>query len=69
MSIWVEYFKKEDNRNNTHAQMKEQAHWEEPDPKDIHKRFFDYMKDAKHFAHRMFEDGFHVTIKTDGGSS
>ena len=49
--------------------MKEQAHWEEPDSKDIHKRFFDYMKDAKHFAHGMFEDGFHVTIKTDGGSS
>ena len=36
------------------------------DRNNIHKRFFDYMKDAKIFAKRMFEDGYHVTIKTDG---
>ena len=69
MSIWVEYFKREDNRKNTHAQMKEQAKWEPVNPKIIQRRFFDYMKDAKQFASRMFEDGFHVTIKKDGGSS
>ena len=69
MNIWVEYWKFEDTRNNNHAQMKEQAKWEPVDPEIIQRRFFDYMKDAKQFASRMFEEGFHVTIKKDGGSS
>lgn len=66
MNIWVEYWKQVDNRNNNHAQMKEQANWVEPDPKDIQRRFFDYRKDASEFASRMFEEGYHTRIKTDG---
>ena len=41
MNIWVEYWKFEDTRNNNHAQMKEQAHWIEPNPENIMRRFFD----------------------------
>ena len=66
MNTWVEYWKYEDKRNNTHAQMKEQAHWEEPDPSEISKRFFDRQKDAEEFARRMGEQGFHTRIKRDG---
>ena len=35
MNIWVEYWKQKDFRSHTtgsHAQMKEQAQWEKPDP-------------------------------------
>ena len=53
MNIWVEFYKYSDNRNNTHAQMKESAKWVDPDPSIIRKRFFDKMSDAKVFAKRM----------------
>ena len=66
MNIWVEYWKFKDTRNNTHAQMKEQAHWVEPDPSDIRKRFFDKREDASNFAQRMQEDGHRTRIRTDG---
>ena len=66
MNTWVEYWKFTDKRNNTHAQMKENAHWVEPDPKEIQRRFFDDLKDAKEFSKRMFDSGFHARIKTDG---
>lgn len=66
MNTWVEYWKFTDKRNNTHAQMRENAHWVEPDPKEIQRRFFDDPKDAKEFSKRMFDSGFHTRIKTDG---
>ena len=66
MNTWVEYWKFTDKRNNTHAQMKENAHWVEADPKEIQRRFFDDRKDAKEFSKRMFDSGFHARIKTDG---
>ena len=53
MNTWVEYWKFTDKRNNTHAQMKENAHWIEPDPKEIQRRFFDDPKDAKEFSKRI----------------
>ena len=47
MNIWVEYFKYEDKRKNTHAQMREQAKWVEPDPKKVTKRFCQSREDAQ----------------------
>ena len=46
MNIWVEYWKFEDTRNNNHAQMKEQAHWVEPNPENIMRRFL--IKEKMH---------------------
>ena len=66
MNIWVEYFKFEDSRKNTHAQIREQAKWVEPDPKDVHRRFCQSREDAQRFAKSMNEQGYHATIKTDG---
>ena len=66
MNIWVEYFRFKDNRNNTHAQMKEQAKWVQPDPKEINRRFCQSRKEAQRFAASMNEQGYHATIKTDG---
>tara|TARA_A100001234_G_C12601412_1_gene375237 strand:- start:66 stop:275 length:210 start_codon:yes stop_codon:yes gene_type:complete len=68
MNIWVEFYKYSDNRENTHAQIKENASWTPPDPRIINRRFFDKMKDAKEFAKRMEQDGNHVSVKTDGYS-
>tara|TARA_B100000586_G_scaffold61145_1_gene42209 strand:- start:418 stop:636 length:219 start_codon:yes stop_codon:yes gene_type:complete len=66
MNIWVEYFKFEDSRKNTHAQIREQAKWIEPDPKDVHKRFCQNREEAHRFAKSMNDQGYHATIKTDG---
>ena len=46
--------------------MKEQAHWVDPNPEDIRKRFFEDRASASQFAKRMFEDGYHTRIRTDG---
>ena len=46
--------------------MKEQAKWVPPDPSIVHKRFCQSRKEAQQLAKCMFEDGYHVTIKTDG---
>ena len=40
MNIYIEYYKFSDDRKNNHAQMKEQANWVEPDPKNVQRRFF-----------------------------
>ena len=65
MNIWLEYFKYNDNRNNNHAQMKENAKWIPPDPKKISKRFCQSREDAQKLAKRLNDEGYHVTIKTD----
>ena len=67
MNIWEEYWNKENKiSKNNHAQMKEQAKWTPPDPSIVHKRFCQSRKEAQRLAKSMFEDGYHVTIKTDG---
>ena len=67
MNIWIEYWKKEDNRKNTHAQMRENAKWVDPDPEKIIKRFCQSREDANIYAKSLQEQGYHVTIKQDNG--
>ena len=67
MNIWIEYWKKEDNRKNTHAQMRENAKWVDPNPKEIIKRFCQSREDANKYANSLQEQGYHVTIKQDNG--
>jgi len=66
MNIWVERFRYEDGKNNTWAQMKEQAKWIPPKSTEIQRRFFDKHEDAALFAKRMNDDGYHATLKKDG---
>ena len=66
MNIWVEYFKYVDSRKNTLAQMREQAKWVEPDPKDVTTRFCQNREEAQRLAKSLNDQGYHVTIKTDG---
>ena len=66
MNIWIEYWKKEEKSKNTHAQIRENAKWIEPDPKDVHKRFCQSREDANRYAKSMEEQGYHVRIKEDG---
>ena len=40
MNIWVEFWKVPTTEIGSHAQMKEQSHWVEPDPMIISRRFF-----------------------------
>ena len=67
MNIWIEYWKKEDNRKNTHAQMRENAKWVEPDPKKIIKRFCQSREDANKYAKSLQEQDYHTIIKQDNG--
>ena len=66
MNIWVEYWKIKENSKNTHAQIRELSKWKEPDPKKVSRRFCQSREDAQKFALSMQEQGYHVTIKTDG---
>ena len=66
MNIWIEYWKKEEKSKNTHAQIRENAKWVEPDPKDVHKRFCQSREDANRYAESLQEQGYHVRIKQDG---
>ena len=66
MNIWIEYWKKEEKSKNTHAQIRENAKWVEPDPKDVHKRFCQSREDANRYAERLQEQGYYVRIKEDG---
>ena len=67
MNIWVEYWKKNNSRSlNNHAQMRENSKWVEPDKKDVFTRFCQSRKDASAFAKSMQEEGYYVSIKTDG---
>jgi len=67
MNIWIEFWKKEDNRKNTHAQMRENAKWVEPDPKKIIKRFCQSREDANRYAKSLQEQDYHTIIKQDNG--
>ena len=67
MNIWIEYWKKEENRKNTHAQMRENAKWVEPDPKKIIKRFCQSREDANRYAKSLQEQDYHTIIKQDNG--
>ena len=66
MNIWVEWFRHEDTKNNTWAQIRESAKWKSPNPSEIHRRFFDKHIDAAEFAKRKNDEGYHATVKTDG---
>ena len=66
MNIWVEYFRYEDSKKNTWAQMRESAKWKPPLPTEIQRRFFDKHEDAAAFAKRKNDEGYHATVKTDG---
>ena len=66
MNIWVEYFRSEDSKKNTWAQMRENAKWNPPDPDKISKRFCQSNEEAVRIAKSLEEQGYHTTIKRDG---
>ena len=66
MNFWVEYWKVHTTEIGSHAQMKEQLHWVEPDPNIISRRFFSTMIAATNFANIVEKKGNMVRIKQDG---
>ena len=66
MSWCVEYWKVERKSSGSHAQMREQLTWVEPDPKDISRRYFSDYKSAKRFASSIFDRGnYHTHLKKE----
>ena len=47
--------------------MKEPAKWKPPDPDKVSRRFCQSREDAQRLAKSLNDQGYHVTIKTDGG--
>ena len=67
MNFWVEYWNDINKKNSgSHAQMKEQIHWVEPDPKTISRRYFSTMTAATEFSKVVKKKGNMVRIKQDG---
>ena len=67
MNFWVEYWNDINKKNNgSHAQMKEQLHWVEPDPKIISRRYFSTMTAAIEVAKIIQKGGQMIRIKQDG---
>jgi len=66
MNIWVEFWKVHTPEIGSHAQMKEQIHWVEPDPKIISRRYFSTMTNAVEFSKTIQKEGNHARIKQDG---
>ena len=67
MNFWVEYWKVHTTEIGSHAQMKEQSHWVEPDPMIISRRYFSTITAATQFANVVEEKGNMVRIKQDRG--
>ena len=66
MNIWVEYWKKKQSENKNYYAQSQPVKWEAPDPKDVKKRFCQSRMEASIFAQNLQEQGYHVSIKTDG---
>ena len=67
MNFWVEYWNDTNNIDNgSHAQMKEQLHWVEPDPNIISRRYFSTIAAATEFAKTIEKSGQMIRIKQDG---
>ena len=66
MNIWVEFWKVHTTEIGSHAQMKEQSHWVEPDPMIISRRYFSTMTAATEFAKTIEKSGQMIRIKQDG---
>ena len=67
MNFWVEYWNDINKTvNGSHAQMKEQLHWVEPDPNIISRRYFSTMTAATEFSKVVKKKGNMVRIKQDG---
>ena len=67
MNIWVEFWKVNTTEIGSHAQMKEQSHWVEPDPMIISRRYFSTITAATQFANVVEKKGNMVRIKQDRG--
>ena len=52
--------------NGSHAQMREQLHWVEPDPKIVSRRYFSTITAATEFARTIEKRGHMIRIKQDG---
>ena len=69
MNIWVEFWQNPNKKNNgSHAQMSENIHWIEPDPKIISRRYFSTMPAATEFSKVVQKKGNMVRIKQDRGA-
>ena len=67
MNFWVEYWNDTNKKNNgSHAQMREQLHWVEPDPKIVARRYFSTITAATEFARTIEKRGHMIRIKQDG---
>ena len=66
MNIWVEYWRKKTTENKNYHAQSQPIKWEKPDKKDIRKRFCQSKEQAYQISMSLQEQGYHVSVKTDG---
>ena len=66
MNIWIEYWERETTENKNYYAQSQPIKWEIPDKKDIFRRFCQSREQANQIALSLQEQGYHVSIKTDG---
>ena len=67
MNFWVEWWPKKTKVNGSHAQMREQLQWEEPEPEVISRRWFSTQQEASNYANAMKnKEEYFYRLKHDG---
>ena len=66
MNIWIEYWERKTTENKNYYAQSQPISWEKPDKKDISRRFCQSREHANRIALSLQDQGYHVTVKTDG---
>tara|TARA_B100001559_G_scaffold266087_1_gene232397 strand:+ start:1226 stop:1432 length:207 start_codon:yes stop_codon:yes gene_type:complete len=66
MNIWIEYWRPKTTENKNYHAQSQPIKWEKPDKKDIRKRFCQSKEQAYQISMSLQEQGYHVSVKTDG---
>tara|TARA_B110000438_G_C15712215_1_gene605838 strand:- start:244 stop:450 length:207 start_codon:yes stop_codon:yes gene_type:complete len=66
MNIWIEYWERKTTENKNYYAQSQPINWEKPDKKDISRRFCQSREQANRIALSLQDQGYHVSVKTDG---
>ena len=66
MNIWIEYWERKTTENKNYYAQSQPISWEKPDKKDISRRFCQSREQANRIALSLQDQGYHMTVKTDG---
>ena len=66
MNIWIEYWERKTTENKNYYAQSQPINWEKPEKENINKRFCQNREQANTIAMSLQDQGYHVSVKTDG---